>query len=217
MITFGYKNRFNGILRAVVALGIGIVMVSAPGNALRLVVQVIAAFFIASGLVSLVFGLLHKKEGGLSLLLFNSIVDIAIGALLFAFPEFVAGFIIVLIGVALLLLGILQLVALAGAVPLLGLGFAAYIMPVVITLIGGFLLFNPFESTEVMCIIAGCALIIYGASELLSTWRMKKAMQEYEIRHAPDAGTPKEDSVTDVAEIKDVDYEKVDDSSGYSK
>ena len=49
MITFGYKNRFGGFLRAFVAIAVGIVMVVSRTDAMVLAVRVIAAFLLASG------------------------------------------------------------------------------------------------------------------------------------------------------------------------
>ena len=56
MFTFGYKSKVNGPMRALIALVIGIMMVVSPANALTTVVKIIAAFMLASGIVSLVEG-----------------------------------------------------------------------------------------------------------------------------------------------------------------
>ena len=56
MITFGYKNKFSGLLRAVVATAIGIIMIVSKTDAMVLIVRIIAAFIFASGLVSLLVG-----------------------------------------------------------------------------------------------------------------------------------------------------------------
>lgn len=207
MFTFGYKSKINGPLRALIALAVGIMMVVNPGEALTAVVKVIAAFLLASGLVSLVVGLRNKKDGSLPLMSFNALVDVLLGLFLFVFPGFVAKFMIYLIGFALLAFGVVQILALASARKMTGLGFGAFVLPIIVTLVGGFILFNPFAES-VMVMITGAALVVYGASELLSSWRMKKAIDEYEIRQAPEKETPVQENP--VAEVKDVDYEKVD-------
>ncbi|MDE5733350.1 MAG: DUF308 domain-containing protein [Bacteroidales bacterium] len=209
MITFGYKSRVNGPLRAIVALGVGVVMVANPDEALTVVVKVIAAFFLASGLVSLLFGLKEKSGGALPLMSFNAGVDILLGVVLFAFPGFVASFIIYLIGFVLLAFGLVQIIGLVSARRIIPLGVLAFALPVLVTLVGGFIIFNPFAES-VMSTIAGASLIVYGASELFSSWKMKKAIDEYEIhRTNPDVGSgAREDDFA--PEIKDVDYEKVD-------
>lgn len=207
MFTFGYKSKINGPLRALIALAVGIMMVVNPGEALTAVVKVIAAFLLASGLVSLVVGLRNKKDGSLPLMSFNALVDVLLGLFLFVFPGFVAKFMIYLIGFALLAFGVVQILALASARKMTGLGFGAFVLPAIVTLVGGFILFNPFAES-VMVMITGAALVVYGASELLSSWRMKKAIDEYEIRQAPEKETPVQENP--VTEVKDVDYEKVD-------
>ena len=176
-------------MRAVIALAIGVMMVVSPADALTTVVKIIAAFMLASGVVSLVVGLKDKEKGSLPLMSFNALVDLLLGLLMFIFPGVIARFMIYLIGFVLLVFGIVQLLALISARRAVGMGFGIFILPIIVTLIGGLILFNPFAES-VMTMIAGAALIVYGASELLSSFKMKKAIDEYEI--------------------KDVEYEKVD-------
>ena len=208
MFTFGYGSKISGPLRALIALAIGVMMVLRPENALTTVVKVIAAFVLASGLVSLIVGLKNRKDGSLPLMSFNAVVDIIIGIVLFSASGFVAKFIIYLIGFVLLGFGIMQILALVSAKRVMGLGLGAFILPIAVTLVGGFLLFNPFAES-VMVMIAGAAIIVYGASELLSSWKMKKAIDEYEIHQAPAQEQPSMPENT-LDNIKDVEYEKVD-------
>ena len=208
MFTFGYKSRVNGPLRALIALVIGILMVISPEKALTTVVKVIAAFLLASGLVSLFVGLRDKEKGALPLMSFNALVDVLLGLVLFLFPGFIAKFMIYLIGFVLLAFGVVQIAALFGARRIIGLGLGAFLLPTVVTLVGGFILFNPFAES-VMVMIAGAVLIIYGASEFLSSWRVKKAIDEYEIHQAPVSEQPAV-SESGLDDVKDVDYEKVD-------
>lgn len=208
MFTFGYKSRVNGPLRALIALVIGVLMVISPEKALTTVVKVIAAFLLASGLVSLFVGLRDKEKGALPLMSFNALVDVLLGLVLFLFPGFIAKFMIYLIGFVLLAFGVVQIAALFGARRIIGLGLGAFLLPTVVTLVGGFILFNPFAES-VMVMIAGAALIVYGASEFLSSWRVKKAIDEYEIHQAPVSEQPAANE-SGLDDVKDVDYEKVD-------
>ena len=208
MFTFGYKSRINGPLRALIALVIGVLMVISPEKALTTVVKVIAAFLLASGLVSLFVGLRDKEKGALPLMSFNALVDVLLGLVLFLFPGFIAKFMIYLIGFVLLAFGVVQIAALFGARRIIGLGLGAFLLPTVVTLVGGFILFNPFAES-VMVMIAGAALIVYGASEFLSSWRVKKAIDEYEIHQAPVSEQPAANE-SGLDDGKDVDYEMVD-------
>lgn len=210
MITFGYKSKISGPVRALVAIAVGIMMILAKDQAMNMVVKIIAAFILASGVVSLMVGLKNKANGTFSLMAFNAVVDIVIAVFLFVFDSFVANLIIYLIGIVLLIFGAIQLVSLFSANKVVKLGTWAFIMPSLVTLIGLFLLFNPVFIKSSISIIAGIALIIYGISELGSSWRMKKVMDEYEIKKAEQTVDETDDQGVSQDDIKDVDYEKVD-------
>ena len=206
MFTFGYTNRFTGPFRALIALATGVVMIVYKEQAMDLVVKIIAAFLLASGFVSLAVGLRKKNDSSSKLMTFNAVVDVLIAALLFLFSGAVADLIIYLIGFVVLGFGIFQLIALISANRVSKVGIFALVMPVLVIGAGAFLLFNPEFIKSSVSLVAGIALLIYGASELLSSWKMKKAMDEYEITRMPQ-DKPAEEPV---AEVKDVDYEKVD-------
>lgn len=208
MITFGYKNRFGGFLRAMAAIVVGVAMVVSRADAMVIAVRIMAAFLFASGVVSLLVGLKDKQNSQLPLMRVNGVVDVAVALMIFIFPKFVAGFIVYLIGFALLGFGIFQLIALVSANKVMRVGVIAFVMPVLVLLAGAFLLARPAFLGTAIGLVAGIALIIYGASELLSSWKMKKAMDEYDVQHP-------QSSVDDAAQkttgnVKDVDYEKVD-------
>uniref|UniRef100_UPI0040283946 HdeD family acid-resistance protein n=1 Tax=Candidatus Cryptobacteroides bacterium TaxID=3085639 RepID=UPI0040283946 len=212
MFTFGYKTTLSSILRSLASIGIGLVMIF-DNEASETVVKVVAAFLFASGLVSLVYGLIrNKKEGLLPLMAVNAVVDILIGVLLFLNPGWVAGFIITLIGIVLILFGGLQLLALAGTMSLLGTGFGTLILSVCAVVGGAFLLFSPFGE-RIMGICAGSFLVLYGVSELISSWRIRKAKEAYEIRfNTREEPQPDQDIIetSSLDDAKEVDYTKVD-------
>ena len=187
MITFGFKNRFSGWIRAAIAVLIGCVMVIKPETSLIFLVKIIAAVMIASGLVTLAYGIANRREGGLTLLIFNTIVDIAIGVLLFIFPEVVASFVIILLGIVLLIFGIFQIAAMVSASAFVPLGFWSFILPVI-------------------CAGGG----VYGVSELFATWKMSRAMREYKIKYPSSSADGRQpDSGIDMSDVKDAEFEKV--------
>lgn len=210
MITLGYKTKFDSVTRAAAAIGIGLVM-AFGGNAPALVVKIIAILLVVAGIASLIYGLVKSKEHGVyQLLLINAGLDIALGLLLFFNPQWIAGVIVYAIGIVLILFGGLQLIALAGAMSLLGAGFSSLLLSVLAVVGGAFLLFNPF-TINVMSIIAGCLLIVYGVAELISAFRMQKAREEFEIRRAemPSGPNVRETGSTSLADAKEVTYEKI--------
>lgn len=205
MITFGYKNKFSGVLRALAAIAIGLVMVCST-EATTNVVRIIAAFLFAAGLVSFAYGLAHKKEGVLNLMVINAGVDIVIGILLFIFP--VANIIVTLIGIVIFIFGLIQIFALAGTASLLGSGIFSFILSGVALVGAAILIFNPFTE-RVMSILAGIFLICYGVNDLISTYRVSKAQKEYEI-HFSSTESQDQSDMDGFGDVKDVDYKKID-------
>ena len=102
MITFGYNNKFNGPVRALVAVALGIIMIIAGDEAMNAVVKILAVFVMASGVVSLVVGFRNKANGTLPLMATNAVFDILIGVVLFMFDAFFANLFIYLIGLSFL-------------------------------------------------------------------------------------------------------------------
>lgn len=210
MITFGYNNKFSSILRSLAAIAIGLVMVCAT-DATTTVVQIIAAFLFAAGIVSFAYGFAHRKSGTFGLMTVNAVVDIVIGLILFLWPGFVAGVIVTIIGIVILAFGVIQILALAGTMSLLGSGGLNILLAFLAVAGGIVLIFNPF-SERVMSILAGVFLIYYGITDLISMRRVSKAKKEYEIHFTETRVDP--DSTIDVDDdfdgIKDVDYHKID-------
>lgn len=212
MITFGYNNKFSSILRSLAAIAIGLVMVCAT-DATTTVVQIIAAFLFAAGIVSFAYGFANRKIGTFGLMTVNAVVDIVIGLILFLWPGFVAGVIVAIIGIVILVFGVIQILALAGTMSLLGSG-GLNILLAFLAIAGGIvLIFNPF-SERVMSILAGVFLIYYGITDLISMRRVSKAKKEYEIHFTETRVDPDSTIDVDVDDdfdgIKDVDYHKID-------
>ena len=152
------------------AIVVGVAMVVSRADAMVIAVRIMAAFLFASGVVSLLVGLKDKQNSQLPLMRVNGVVDVAVALMIFIFPKFVAGFIVYLIGFALLGFGIFQLIALVSANKVMRVGVIAFVMPVLVLLAGAFLLARPAFLGTAIGLVTGIALIIYGASELLSSW-----------------------------------------------
>lgn len=208
MITFGYDNKFSSVLRALSAIGIGLVMLFAT-EATITVVKIIAAFLFAAGIVSFIYGYVNRKNGAMSLMSVNAAVDIFIGLLLFFFPQWVAGAIVTIVGIAVLIFAFIQLLALAGTMSLIGRGGFPLAFSIIAFIGGAMLIFNPF-SESVMSVLAGICLIVYGVSELISVRRVKKAQAEYEIRFEEKRRQEQDSTPSSLGDVKDVEYRKVD-------
>ena len=85
MITFGYKSKARGWIMSVLTILIGEVMILAKDQAMNAVVKIIAAFILASGVVSFAVGYKNRGNGAFPLMIVNAVADIAIGVVMFVF------------------------------------------------------------------------------------------------------------------------------------
>lgn len=203
MIAIRYKGKFGGVFRGVVALLLGIVMLFI-GNAVNVIIYIIAAFMLVSGLLSLYGGLKKEKDTWPGIVLINSGFNVLIAALMFLFANELSNFIVGLIGFIMVFLGFIQLLVLGFAVygGQVSKGFIA--MPIVVLSCGALLLFKPAFVGEFIGALIGVTFIIYGLSELVASWKIKDA--ENDGHHSPLS----EDGIEAKDDVKDVDYEKVD-------
>ena len=185
MITFGYKGRFSGPIRGVIAIILGIAMLFV-GNAVNVIVYIIAAFMLASGLLSLFAGFKREKDSQRILVLVNSGFNVLIAILMCLFADVLSNFLIGVIGFILVLLGLLQLLVLGSAVHGGTISKGFFFMPSIVLVCGSLLLFKPGFVGEFLGALIGIAFIFYGVSELVSSWKIRNVI------------------------ANDVDYEKVD-------
>lgn len=176
MLSFGYRSIFSCRLRAMAMIAIGAVLVFAD-NAAALMVQVVGALLIISGGVSLLHAVIGKQDPGRGASLSGAVVTLCIGLVLLLFSEGIAAFAIYLIAFALIIAGLLQLFAYTGAMASAGLGISAPIVAGLTVLGGVLLLFHPF-SINIMGVIAGIFLIIYGINELINSSRVNRAITD---------------------------------------
>lgn len=209
MITFGYSSKFSAPLRALLFVALGVLMIVAKADAMEIVVKIIAAFMLAAGIVSVFVGFKQRKDGTMPLSFFNAATNIVIAVLLFAFSDFVAGFVSYLLGLILFGFGLFQIFVLLSMRQQVKLRFAAYMTPLFVTLIGAMIFFSPKFLGQSLGIIAGAALIIYGLSDLISSFRVRSAMEAEEVAPENNPGEQEEESLVPT-DAKEVDFEKVD-------
>ncbi len=162
----------------------------------------------------LFFGYKTKTER-----IIRDIIFIALGVLFLFFPNswfsgaaFLVG--VRILGVILLLLGALEVVVLLGAMSVTGVGFVPFLLAVGTVLFGFAMLFADGDNHYLFIkLVSGIALLWYGVTDLISGWKINKAIDEYEIRRtkeAPRQSAPEEFTVSDPSSVKEVEYRKED-------
>ena len=211
MITFAFRNRFSGLVRAILAILAGIALIVWPDKSLDIIVKVIAAAVVASGIFSLILGIIARRAGGLAVPVLNTVVTILVGVLLFGFSGEVTDIILYLVGFIAVLFGLFQGISLISARSFLRLSFLSFLLPVLCFFGGILMLVEPDFVKNAAVIVTGSIFLVYGISELVVSWQMNKAMKEYEIRFSGDGqndgGSPGKSIRYE--DVKDAEFEKV--------
>ncbi|MBO5942580.1 MAG: DUF308 domain-containing protein [Bacteroidales bacterium] len=207
MITFGYNGRFSSPIRALLFVAMGVFMIVAKADAMQMVVKIFAAFILAAGVVSVFVGFKQKKAGTMPLSFFNALINIVIAGLLFVFAPIVSKFVSYLLGFVLFGFGLFQLSVLLSMRKSVKISFVAYLLPVLVTIAGLLIFFYPGFFGKSLGLIAGIALIVYGASDLISAFKMKGAKGSEEVASGSETQA---ETQSDPMEAKEVEYEKVD-------
>lgn len=180
-IVYTITNRTYSAVRGILVLLLGLALLIWPATMLNFIVKIIAAFLIAMGIVTLYFSIKESKEGKESgerdifrtFASLNVAIYLLFGVLIFVFPAFFVSILVFLFGAILLVLGITQLVNLylsSRYTPLSGL---LYIVPIVITICGIILFFQPFTAKNILTMFFGGCLFVYGVEEIVSSWMLR--------------------------------------------
>ena len=182
-------------------------MVTVQVNALNVFLQYLGALIALRGIIGFVVLCFQKDDSDFMGSAVNSVLNAVLGGVMFLYPEWFVNILMYMVAVLMIALGFVQLLAMLSASRVVNVGFFSFVLPLLIILLGILLIVRPSFLGEMIGIVAGVSLMVYGVSELLSLRKMKKAIDEYDIKFPSEKH---QQNPEDVHQIKDVDYEKVD-------
>lgn len=207
---FGNRSTAGGMTKAVAALILGLVMLFV-GNRLAVISYIVAAAVLGAGAMSLIIGFKREESSQRPLILINFGFTVAVSVLMFAYADELGSLIVGIIGLLMLLMGLFKAFV-AWGLSKLGLSRLALMMPLMMVVCGALLLFRPAMIADFIGAVVGVAFIMYGATELVSYMKTRKAMQDWERNTNPQqprhSGSQRFEDFQEG--VKDVDYEKVD-------
>ncbi|MEY8561652.1 DUF308 domain-containing protein [Eggerthellaceae bacterium 3-80] len=175
--------RSNTIVQAILCVVLGIFLLIAPATATLTVVYLIGAYFAITGIITLIS---YFRSGSSKYretpVLITGVAWIVGALLIFIFPEFVGGFLSLIMGIFLLISGIVDAVR---SYEMRAFPASAWIPMFVVSAIvaiGGIvIIMNPFGATVTFVMVLGILLIVKGVSDLaidlLTSNGMKAANQ----------------------------------------
>ncbi len=166
------KTLNYSFVRTVCALVIGLVLVLWPDAASDYIVITIGILFMIPGLIGLInYFAVKSRHTVVRGFPIQSIGSLLFGLWLLIMPAFFADILMFVLGVLLMAGGIQQLVHLVVARRWIEVPGVFYILPVLIVIAGGVILFNPTAARHTTLIMIGIASMVYALGELIAWFR----------------------------------------------
>ena len=168
------------IVRCISVLLIGVLFLILGDSALSLLVIAVGLLLMIPGIWALVSYMRHIEQRPMFPL--AALGSFILGLWMAASPAFFVGFFMYVLGGVLVALGIYQLATLAVSSRLLPVAWPLYTMPVLVLLLGLFVLFNPFQAAALPFILIGVGCIFSAINDFVAALRTSK--QRKGINHS---------------------------------
>lgn len=171
------------MLRGIAALLIGILLVFWSQNAVTYLIMAVGCLFLIPGLLSLLaYFRQTSPEGNRS---FGWSQVLGIGSILFGLclivsPVFFEKSLMYALGIILSYAGLSEIIQLTVARQWTRVPAGFYVTPVLVMLVGIFILFNPIESANVPFIILGIGCMVYGLSDMVNVIKFRRRNSDVE-------------------------------------
>lgn len=169
------KQLNNAVLRSIFAILLGLVLILWPETAIHYLVMTIGALFMVPGIISLINYLSRdKRESSYTMFPVDSIGSLLLGSWLILMPGFFVDILMYLLGAVLIIAGLQQIISLFHARKWSTVPVGFYLLPTLILITGGMIIYNPAAIAANTFIIFGVAMLIYGINELINWYKFRK-------------------------------------------
>lgn len=171
------------MFRGIAALLIGILLVFWSQNAVTYLIMAVGCLFLIPGLLSLLaYFRQTSPEGNRS---FGWSQVLGIGSILFGLclivsPVFFEKSLMYALGIILSYAGLSEIIQLTVARQWTRVPVGFYVTPVLVMLVGIFILFNPIESANLPFIILGVGCMVYGLSDMVNVIKFRRRNSDVE-------------------------------------
>jgi len=171
------------VFRAMCAIVMGLLLIQFPDDTMVGITIAIGVLFLLSGIVSIASYMSARKHtaeyevydaqgrlvaGGKPTFPLVGIGSVLLGVILAVMPKVFVSWLMYILGFALVMAALAQLVAFFSArrIPVVGWGFA--VCPLALLLAGLFVIFYPLQSASAPLLILGWCLLLYGVTEYVN-------------------------------------------------
>ena len=165
------------MLRGLTALLIGVLLVFWSQSAIQYLIMAVGCLFLIPGLFSLLSYYRQKPTGEGHRLGWSQVLGI--GSVLFGLsliisPTFFERSLMFVLGIILTYAGLSEIIQLVSARQWMRVPGGFYVTPIVVMLLGIFILFNPIESANLPFIILGIGCMVYGVSDMINVVKFRR-------------------------------------------
>lgn len=160
------------IVRSISILLIGVLFLVLGDSALSVLVMAVGALLMIPGVFALISYIRHMEQRRMFPL--AALGSFVLGLWMVVSPEVFVGFFMYVVGGVLVALGIYQLAGLSMSSRVLPVAWPLYVLPVLVLLLGLFVLFNPFEAAAIPFILIGVGCIISAVNDTVAALRTAK-------------------------------------------
>ena len=177
MVRKRYSNWWFMTLNGIIGILFGLLMLFFTDKVIEKLVFFFGLLVLLSGIAMLLTGIINMNKGRKAgLLLFESIITIAIGTIIMFYPQHSLQFFMIVIGVWAVILGIVQLVILFNTRVQVS-GKNVFLVNGLLTMGIGFLLFfDPFSLAGFIIILIGVCSLIFGCLLVYLSFVLRKSI-----------------------------------------
>jgi len=172
-----------GMLRGITALLIGGLLVFWSQSAVTYLIMAIGCLFLIPGLLSLLAYLRNTSSEGIRRFGWSQMLgvgSILFGLCLIVSPVFFEKSLMYALGIILSYAGLSEIIQLTAARQWVRVPGGFYVTPVLVMLLGIFILFNPIESANLPFIILGIGCMVYGLSDMVNVIKFRRRNSDVE-------------------------------------
>ncbi|MGL4518302.1 MAG: HdeD family acid-resistance protein [Phocaeicola sp.] len=167
------KNLNYPVVRALCSIMLGVILVGWPGVAVIYLVLFAGALFTIPGIFA-IFGYLTKGRTAGDDFPVVGLGSALFGGWLLVMPDFFVSMLMTILGAAMALAGVGQIVQLVSASKSSRVPLFYYLFPILILVAGILVLVNPFEAATLPFTILGVSSLVYGLSSLVALYQFRK-------------------------------------------
>lgn len=168
----------NIIAQAVLSIIVGLLLMFWPGITIVTVLYLVGIIFAIMGISSLISYFKAPESARITGMLATGVFFCVLALIVFLFPQVIAGFFSVILGIILVICGAVNAVR---AMELKSYGgnswIASIILSVLIAIGGVVIIANPFQTTALMVFVLGLIIASNGIVDLIIEAQLRKALK----------------------------------------